>query len=72
MLAVETCEHYRMALQVTETHELQRGFFQSNELDICPVTPWLGHLELDHEATFRRSSRLSAYVQHLGLPQLPD
>lgn len=60
-----------MCLQFVRTYELQRDSFRSSELDICPATPSHGPLELDLEATFRRSSRLVAYVQHLGLHQSP-
>ena len=72
MLAIGTCRYYYMALRVNETYELGKGSFQNSELGICPAIPLPGFLELDLEATFRRSSRLFAYVRHLELPQSPD
>ena len=57
---------------MNDTYELEIGFSQNSELGICQTVPSAEHLELDLEATFRRSPQLFAYVQHLELPQLPD
>lgn len=72
MLATGRYRYYHMTLRVNGTYELRMGSFQNSELGICPPIPLAGFLELDLEATFRRSSRLFAYVRHLELPQSPS
>ncbi len=61
-----------MPLRQVKAYALHWDFCRSSELDTCLAIPSLGHLELHLEATFRRSSQLVAYVQHLEPHQLPD
>lgn len=70
-LAGGTGQNPRKSPLSTETYGLQRDFSQSSELDIGPKAPSAGHLELDLEVAFRRSSQVVAYVQHLELHQQP-
>ena len=66
-----TASKKKYGLSPKITYELQKDFFQSSEPDIFLAILLLERLEPDLEEAFRRSSRLVAYVPHLGPHRYP-
>jgi hypothetical protein len=57
--------------QLWNTDEQQKDSFRNSAPDIFPAAPSLRVPVLDLGVTFRRSSRLAAYVQHLERHRSP-